>query len=73
VGRSFDGCGNLRKREKKKKKNVDERIILRWIFMKWDEGMDWIDLAKYRDRWRALVNALMNLWVSYNTGNFVTG
>jgi len=41
------------------------RIILRWIFRKWDGkgGMDWIVLAKDRDRWQALVNAVMNLQV----------
>ena len=42
---------------------ADGRIILRWIMMKWDGGMDWIDLAQDRDRWRALVNAVMNLRV----------
>ena len=27
-------------------------------------GMDWIELAQDRDRWQALVNPVMNLWVS---------
>ena len=26
-------------------------------------GMDWIDLVQEWDRWRALVNAVMNFWV----------
>jgi hypothetical protein len=35
--------------------------------------MDWIELPQYRDRGRALVNAVMNLWVTKNAGNFFTG
>jgi hypothetical protein len=41
---------------------VDGRKILRRIFRKWDVGA-WIDLAQARDRWRALVRMVMNLWV----------
>jgi len=42
---------------------VDGRVILRWILEVGCEGMDWIDLAQDRDRWRALVNVVMNFRV----------
>jgi len=35
-------------------------------------GMDWIDLACDRKNLQALVNAVTNLRVSYNAGNFLT-
>ena len=34
-------------------------------------GMDWIDLAQNRDKWLALVNAVMNLRVPKNAGEFL--
>jgi hypothetical protein len=37
---------------------IDGRIILRRIFRNWNGGLDWIDLAQDRDRWRALVNSV---------------
>jgi hypothetical protein len=49
---------------------VDGRIILRWIFRKWDGGVDWIDLAQ--DRWQALLNTVTNLRVPQNAANFLT-
>jgi len=31
---------------------------------------DWIEMAQDKDRWRALVNAVMNIRLIYNAGNF---
>jgi len=35
-------------------------------------GMDWIDLAENSDRRRTLANAVMNIRVPLNAGNFLT-
>jgi hypothetical protein len=51
--------GYLRERYHLEDLGVVGRIILKWIFRKWDEGMEWIDVAQDRGRWRALVNAVI--------------
>jgi hypothetical protein len=45
--------------------SIDGRIILKWICegSNGEGGIDWIDLAQDRDRWRAVVNAVMSLQV----------
>ena len=54
--------GNLRERDHWGDPDADGRIILRWIFRKWEGGCgNWMELAQDRDRWRALVSTVMNL------------
>ena len=36
------------------------KITLKLTFKKWDEGMDWMNVAQERDRLQAFVNAVMN-------------
>ena len=55
--------GNLREGDHLEDAGIDGRIILKWTSRGWMEGVDWIDLAQDRDRWRALVYTVMNLRV----------
>ena len=59
----FTGWGNLRKGDHLEDPGVDRRIILKLIFEKWDGGYGWDQSAQDRNRWLALVNAVMNLQV----------
>jgi hypothetical protein len=55
--------GNLRERDQLEDSGVDGRIKLSWIFGKWDGSMKCLDLARNRDSFRALMNAIMNFQV----------
>ena len=48
---------NMKERDHLGDQGLDGKIMLRWIFRKWDVGV-WTG-----SRWRALVNAVMNLRV----------
>jgi uncharacterized SAM-binding protein YcdF (DUF218 family) len=54
-------CGNLRERDHLEELGVDRSQILRLDQEVGDGDMDWIVLAQDRDRWRAVVNAVMIL------------
>jgi hypothetical protein len=56
------GKRHKRRREDSIKMDIQE---VKWV------GTDWFAVAQDRGRWRALVNEVMNLRVSYNAGNFV--
>jgi hypothetical protein len=43
--------------------NVDGRITVKCFFKQYNGSVEWTDLAEDRDRWRALVNAVMNIRV----------
>jgi hypothetical protein len=62
--------GNLREGDYLKDPDVDGRIVLNGPLR--SEGMDWIDLAQDRDRWRSHVNAVINLLGPKKCGNFLT-
>ena len=54
----------LREREHLEDTGIEGRIIVKMDLQEvgW-RGMNWIDLPQDRDRWRTLVNSVMNFWV----------
>jgi hypothetical protein len=55
---------DLEERDHLEELGVNGKITPKWIFKKLDGNLFGIILALDRDRWRALVNAVMNLRVS---------
>ena len=52
---------NLRERDHWGDQDVDERIFIKMDLEEVGRGCgDWMELAKDRDRWRALVSTVMN-------------
>jgi hypothetical protein len=54
---------NLKEKCNLKDVGVHGRIISNSTLRKWDEDVDWIHLAQVTDKWRDLVNMVMNLRV----------
>jgi hypothetical protein len=52
--------GNWWGSQKEINQDVRGWIILKWILERVQSGMDCIDLAQDRDKWRALENTVMN-------------
>ena len=51
--------------------SVDGRTRVNCILKEYyPKGVDWIDLAQDRDKWRAVVNAVTNLRVPWNAEHF---
>jgi phosphoglycerate dehydrogenase-like enzyme len=49
------------KPRKRPRHRLEGSVILKWIFKKFSGGVDWINMSKDKNRWVAVVNAVMNL------------
>jgi hypothetical protein len=59
----YTGFWRAKLRERDRLEDKREDNILMDLHEVGCEGMDWIDLAQDRDRWRTVINAVMNLRV----------
>jgi len=64
--------GKLTERDPLQYTGIDGRITLKWIFGKWEGGMDSIHVDQKRNRWWDLVNAAMKLRPDKIRGYFFT-
>jgi hypothetical protein len=51
--------GNLNDRGCLDDLDVNGMVILKWIFEKWDGGTEWVVLAQVGNRWRNILNVVM--------------
>jgi hypothetical protein len=51
---------------------VDGKMILKWVFKKWDRVMDVRNLERNGDMWRALLLAVMNFGFPLNEGKYLS-
>ena len=56
-------CGNVRERDHLEDLSIGGMLIVKWILRNRRGDVEWIDVARDKDRWCAVVNAGMNLQV----------
>jgi hypothetical protein len=64
-----DFGGETRGKHHLKDPGIDGRTIIKLFFERYG-GMDWLELGQVRDRWWAVVNAVMNFRVPIKCGEF---
>lgn len=65
-------CEQMRKTVRLEDLGISGRNVLKCIIKKRNGGTDGIGLALERDTCRAVVSAVMNLWVPSNARNFLS-
>jgi hypothetical protein len=58
--RALVGIPEGRRALERPRRRWEDNIKMELRAVGWGGGIDWIDLAQDRDRWRALVNTVMN-------------